>query len=340
MRLFGARSSSKLDVLPVIFQGSVRFVWLCVIAAAGAAVACEAPPARPLPPTTVRLVSGFPGAGFYPLGAALAQAYEQVLPGVDVQVQGGTGSVSNAEALQRGAADIGFVFADVAYVAHRGALEQQRVPFDNLRGIAVLQTAVLHVAVRAGLDARDLGALRGRRVAIGPAGSGTALISQIVMRAYGLEPGELVTETMPFDEAPRKLAEKTLDAAFVTAAYPAESVNAALASGGTLLNIDGPAVDRLRAEYPFLRLVSIPKDTYPSQDARVRTIGLENLLVCRSDLPDALVYDLTRGLFDAVSRPSSQPQVLRQLNLEQAPATPIPLHPGAARYYRERRLGV
>jgi TRAP transporter TAXI family solute receptor len=162
----------------------------------------------------------------------------------------------------------------------------------------------------------------------------------MVMRAYGVEPDDLEAKTIPFYEAPQKLADGTLDAAFVTAAYPADSVTAALESGGSLLDIDGPAVDRLRTEYPFFRLVSIPKDTYPSQDTRIRTIGLENLLVCRSDLPDGLVYDLTRGLFEAASRLSSQPQVLRQLNLEQAPATPIPLHPGAARYYRERRLGV
>jgi TRAP transporter TAXI family solute receptor len=310
---------------------------LCVLALCAG---CETAPPRPEAPTTVRLISGFPGAGFYPLGAALADAYEQVLPGIDVVVQGGTGSVGNAEALQRGDADIGFVFADVAYVAHKGALDEQAIPFDNLRGIAVLQTAALHVVVREGLQARDLRALRGRRVAIGPVGSGTALISQIVMRAFGVEPGTFVAETMPFFEAPRQLVERNLDAAFVTAAYPAESVTAALESGGSLLDIDGPEVDRLQAEYPFLRLVAIPKDTYPSQPARIRTIGLENLLVCRSDLPDAVVYELTRGLFEVMSRLSSQPQVLRQLDLEQAPATPIPLHPGAARYYRERRLGV
>ena len=318
----------------------MRLLLLCFSVLAACAAACGAPPAQLPEPTTVRLVSGFPGAGFYPLGEALKRAYEEVLPGIDVDVQGGTGSVGNAEALQRGDADLGFVFADVAYVAHKGALEQHRVPFDNLRGIAVLQTAALHLAVGDGLDLRDLGALRGRRVAIGPAGSGTALISQIVMRAYGIEPGDVKAEMMPFYEMPERLADRTLDAAFVTAAYPADSITAALQSGGALLDIDGPPIERLRLEYPFLRLVSIPRRTYPLQQEPVRTIGLENLLVCRSDLPDGLVYDLTRGLFDAVSRFSAQPRELQQLNLEQAPATPIPLHPGAARYYRERRLGV
>ena len=316
-----------------------RFLlYFCVLAIGVAG--CDPPPAQPPEATTVRLVSGFPGAGFYPLGAALETAYEQVLPDIDVKVEGGTGSVGNAEALQRGDADIGFVFADVAYVAHRGGLEQHRVPFDNLRGIAVLQTAALHLVVGSGLDLRDLGALRGRRVAVGPASSGTALISQIIMRAYGIAPGEVMAETMPFFEMPQRLAERKLDAAFVAAAYPADSITAALESGGSLLDIDGPPLERLRSEYPFLRLVSIPRGTYPFQNEPVRTIGLENLLVCRSDLPDGLVYELTRGLFDAASRFSAQPRELRQLNPEQAPATPIPLHPGAARYYRERRLGI
>jgi TRAP transporter TAXI family solute receptor len=312
---------------------------LCVLATCAAA--CHTPPLSAPEPTTVRLVTGFPGAGFYPLGDALARLYEQVLPGIAVEVIGGTGSVGNAEALQRGEADIGFVFADVAYVAHKGALEQHQVAFDNLRGIAVLQTAALHVVVRRGLYPGDMAAaLRRRRVGIGPAGSGTALISQIVMRAYGLAQQDVLMETMPFFEVPPRLAQRTLDAAFVTAAYPADSITDALASGGSLLPIDGRPVDRLQTDYPFFRLISIPKGTYPFQNEPIRTIGLENLLVCRSDLPDDLVYDLTSGLFDAVSRLSAQPRVLRQLNLEQAPATPIPLHPGAARYYRERGLGI
>jgi hypothetical protein len=272
------------------------------------------------------------------LGNALAGGYERVLSGIRIERRESTGSVANVEALQRGEADIGFVFADVAYFAYVGALDETPAPFDRLRGIAVVQLSALHLVVRPGLAIRDVSDLRGRRVAIGLGRSGTSLTSRIVLGAYGVGPDQFVAASVPLNERARTLAEGTHDAAFVIAGYPAEAILPALEAGGFLLNVDGLPAERLRSEYPFLRPVFIPKGTYPAQKEPIHTIGVETLLVCRSDLPDQLVYDLTRGLFDAAARPSAATASLRRVNLERAPATTIPLHPGASRYYREREL--
>jgi len=102
--------------------------------------------------------------------------------------------------------------------------------------------------------------------------------------------------------------------------------------------IAGPPIDRLRHEYPFLRVTAIPRGTYPGDVPTIRTIGVDSLLVCRRDLDEQLVYDLTRRFFDALPSLSSSQGALRFMDLDQAPATPIPLHEGAARFYREREL--
>jgi hypothetical protein len=109
-------------------------------------------------------------------------------------------------------------------------------------------------------------------------------------------------------------------------------------TGAKLLAIEGPAIDRLRHDYPFLRLTAIPAATYPSHSAPIRTIGVDNLLLCRSDLDEELVYELTKNFFAALPELAAEQISLRQMDFAQAPATPIPLHEGAARYYREREL--
>jgi hypothetical protein len=82
----------------------------------------------------------------------------------------------------------------------------------------------------------------------------------------------------------------------------------------------------------------IPADTYPGQSSPVRTIGIDNVLVCRDELTADLVYKLTRSLYEGLASIASVHEALRQINPENGAATPIPLHDGATRYYRERDL--
>jgi TRAP transporter TAXI family solute receptor len=284
----------------------------------------------------LRFTTGSPGAGFQPLGAALARAYLSMFPDLDVRLFESPGSVRNVEAIQRGEADIGFAFADVAYVAFVGQLAD--VSFHRLRGIAVLQLNPLHLVARSTSQIRSVRDLRGRRVGMGPPGSGTALTASLILRAFGIDPDSVTTELLQFNDASSKLISGQLDAVFVNAGYPAESVTLATGAGAKLLAIDGPAIDRLRHDYPFLRLTSIPAATYPFHSTAVHTVGVDNLLVCRSDLDETMVHDLTKALFVALPQLASDQVSLRLMDISQAPATPIPLHDGAARYYREREL--
>jgi TRAP transporter TAXI family solute receptor len=102
-------------------------------------------------------------------------------------------------------------------------------------------------------------------------------------------------------------------------------------AGVRLLDIDGPIVEEMRTEYPYLKRTLIPAGTYPNQPEPVRTIGIDIALVCRADLDEDLVYSLLEAFF--ATRPAMTPP-----NLDRAPATPVPLHPGAARYYRQQEL--
>jgi uncharacterized protein len=288
-------------------------------------------------PVRLRVTSGTPGGGFHPLGEALGRAW-RAAPGLEVEVHESAGSVSNVEALQRGEADVGFAFADVAYTAFAGGVTGRAQPFDRLRAIAVLQLNPLHLIVGARSGIGGVRDLRGRRVGVGRPGSGTALTASLVMTAFGVDAGLVRIEPIGYNEAAARIGQGTLDALFVVGSDPLESVDAAARAGATLIPIHGSIIDGLRHQYPFLRRAVIPGGTYPGQPAPVPTIGVDNVLVCSSRLDEALVYDLTKRLFDALPSLATAHASLRLMDLEQAPSAPIPLHDGAARFYREREI--
>jgi hypothetical protein len=124
-----------------------------------------------------------------------------------------------------------------------------------------------------------------------------------------------------------------LDAMFDNAISRSESLKRATDAGATFVPIEGAAVDRLRGDYPFLTATVISREFYGTS---VHTLGVDGVLICRSDLDEPLVYELTKQLFLSLKSLGRGP--LRFMDVDQAPATPIPLHPGAARYYREREL--
>jgi TRAP transporter TAXI family solute receptor len=281
-------------------------------------------------------MGGTPGGGFQPLAEALASVYRAA--GMRVEVRQSDGSVSNVRAIEAGDADVGLAYADVAYSAFTGRLEGLPGACTHLRSLAVLELTPVHLVVRRGAGIETVAELRGRRVAVGTPGSGSALTAHTVMRAFGLSDGDVRAESLSYNEAARRLGDATLDAMFVTGSIPLESIQRSARAGARLLPLTGAAIVRLEREYPFFRPTVIPGGTYAGHPEPVRTIGVDNLLVARQGLDEALAYELTARLFDALPEISGRFGLLRLMSVARAPAAPVPLHEGAARYYREREL--
>jgi TRAP transporter TAXI family solute receptor len=143
----------------------------------------------------------------------------------------------------------------------------------------------------------------------------------------------------PTDRIVPRLGRGEIDAAFSASpilAPVARTVNETVPL--RLLPIGRGVINRLRGSYPFLKPVTVSADQLPGQERPVETLGAEWLLVCRSDLPEDLVYELTKEFFIQLPALARDHGEAALIDPEQAPATPIPLHPGAARYYREREV--
>jgi uncharacterized protein len=299
---------------------------------------CDVEEPRVGPRQVVRLSSGLPGGFSNAFGSVLAKALSSAMPNISVQIVQTGGAIANIEFLQQGRADIAVTFADAAYQAYVGRLPEHPGTFDRIRGIAVLQPTTVQVLVPPGSDVTSISALRGRRVALGPPGSGTSETARILLEAFNVPVSSVHAESISFVDAVARVARGELDAAFVSAGHPAEVVQTATQAGARLLDISGPLVAQLRNEYPFLRATVIPEGTYPAIDRAVNTVGIDTVFACAATLDEELVYELTRVFFDLLPRLSHELDALRRVDLARSPATSIPLHEGAARYYREREL--
>lgn len=325
--------------------GAVRIVvWLSL--SVGVAAGCRQADSVELPRVTIRMATGLPGMTFRPLGEALVVAFRDVLPHVNLTTVETEGSVRNVEFVETGKADLGLALADVAYVGFSGGVGDLRSRASRVRGLAVLHSSTIHVLVAPDSPITSLSQLKGRRVGVGPTGSGTAITSAILLRAHGVAPDQVEEHAMPFLTAIDALANGRLDAVFITAAATVEVVQQATRAGSRLLDVSGPVVDRLRVDYPFLQPTTVPPGTYPGQDRPIQTLKESVILIGRDDLDELIVRDITAALFkvlptlsvDVLPSLSVDGDFLRLIDVRRAPATPIPLHPGAALYYREREL--
>ncbi|HKB10878.1 MAG TPA: TAXI family TRAP transporter solute-binding subunit [Vicinamibacterales bacterium] len=312
-------------------------LWCCIVAALLAAGCGEAPARAAATRPTVRMATGLPGASFRPLTTGILKGLRAQLPAIDFVAIDTPGSNTNLEHIQSGAADIGLAYSDGAYRVYIDELRGGRHR-DAARAIAVLHPASVHVLVRAASAIRSIADLKGLRIAAGAAGTGTASISETLLRFFDVTPQRELLQALSFEDSVDALMHGRVDAAFIISSDPVDSIRLATDGGARLVEISGDTVDELLTEYPFFRRSVIPSLTYPRQQAPVVTVGVDTLLVCRRELDDDIVRSVTAAFFRILPDLAAEFDALQSVDLDRAPAAPVPLHPGAALFYRESEL--
>jgi TRAP transporter TAXI family solute receptor len=290
-----------------------------------------------LPPLVV--AAGEPGGVYHAYGEGLAAAARARL-GATVTVRSTAASVENLRLVASGEADIGFALADVAACAARGG-----PPFARpLRVVALarLYDNYVHVVVRADAPIHRLTDLAARRVSVGAAESGTALMADRLLSLAGVDPqAGIIRYTTPIAESAAALRQGSIDAFFWSGGLPTQAVaELAKATPIRLLNL-AEYVEPLRERYgEYFSELSIPADTY-GIGHEVATIGVPNYLVVSDTMPVPVAEAVTRLLFDAKrDLVAAHPEAMH-LNRRVAIATfPLRLHPGAALYYRSVKVAI
>lgn len=314
-------------------RGPSRLVAL--LAAIATAAGCGRAKAAD-PPPQIRFAVGQAEGVLATVGQALAAAYN-AHPGLDVVTQESLNSQASADALERGQADLALEGARTSYLAYRRGTPGHPQPHRKLRALAVLFPTLVHIAARRDLDIRNVRDLRGRRIYVGERGSPTEGASRAVLQSHGLS----FDDIEPFFDRAHAIEDfraGRLDGLIFF--FPIEQAEgiAMMRGGAVLVPLDPRTMEAIRSRDPLLKPATIPAGTYDGQVDPVPTVGSDVLLVSREDLAEDLVYRLTRTLFESAGELRRAHRAAVSIDPGRGPGAPIPLHRGAARYYRERQL--
>jgi TRAP transporter TAXI family solute receptor len=305
------------------------------VAAAAAMAGCgRAPDYRS---GQLRIATGGQGGVYYVYGQGIATAVRRDLPRLEPVVLATAASVDNVRMVAAGSAELAFTLADSAAAGLAGD-----APFEHpmpIAALARLYDNYLHLVVSAAGTIRDLAALAGRRVSLGANGSGTELIATRLLGLVGIDPKrDLTVLPLGVDDSARSLASGGLDAFFFSGGLPVAAITALAQAIAIRLVGAGDLASKLRDRYGELYSeLAIPASAYRLEEP-VSTVGVSNYLVVAASFDSELAYLLTRLLFVRRDMLASAHPEARRLDRGAAIDTyPLPLHPGAVRYYREAK---
>jgi TRAP transporter TAXI family solute receptor len=327
---------------------STRRLFLKVLAALPAAIACDVREYARARGAKLRLsiATGQVGGAYYVLGGGLAKVISEHVPNVQVTAELTAASVDNLKFLQAGQVDLGLALGPSLADAYQGTgtfREAGRVP---VRTLAVLYTQPMHLVALARRGITRVADLRGRVVSTTNPGSGTEVIALRMLEAAGLDPDrDLTRERLGPAQSGDALKDGKVEAFFFSSGVPSPAVLELATTFGAELRLvsSDDVLPLLQQRYGAgqFSLSIIPARSYPGQETDVPTVGAATLLVVDEKMSETLAYEITRAIFDHTAELAAIHPVAKTFSAERAATgSPVPFHPGAIRYYRERGVWV
>lgn len=285
----------------------------------------------------INVLTGSTGGVYYPLGVALAGAIGKALPQVKTSVQATKGSAENLKLVQAGRGEVAFTLGDLLADAWKGdEAAGFPTPLKKLRSIAAIYPNYIQIVVRADSGIKTLAGLKGKRVSVGAPKSGIELNARTIFAAAGLSYRDFgKVEYLPFGESVELLKNGQIDATLQSAGFGVSTVRD-LASSLDIVIVPIPADVIKKTNEPTYLAAVIPANTYRGQSADVPVAAIQNYLVTSDQVSSDIVYGVTKALWTGLDQLAAANPVAKEIALKQAlEALPVPLHPGAQKYYKE-----
>ena len=308
------------------------------VAAALAAVAIlSAQPVRAQ--AFINVLTGGTSGVYYPLGVTIGKIYSDNIPNVKTQVQATKASVENLILLQQGRGEIAFALGDSLKAAWNGDGEAGfKTKLNKLRTIGAIYPNYIQIIATADSGIKSLADLKGKSISVGAPKSGSELNSRAILAGAGLSYKDMgKVEYLPFAESVDLMKNRQLDATLQSAGLGVASLkDLSTSTEITVVAVPKGVVEKIGP--PFVPAL-IPANTYPGQDKDVPTAAVINYLVTSSAVSDDLAFQMTKLIFESLPELANAHVAGREIKLETAAGgSPVPLHPGAVRYYREKGL--
>ena len=287
----------------------------------------------------INILTGGTSGVYYPLGVALSKIYGEKIEGARTQVQSTKASVENLNLLQQGRGELAFSLGDSVKLAWDGDAEAGfKAPLDKLRGIAAIYPNYIQIVASQESGIKTLADFKGKSLSVGAAKSGTELNARAIFAAAGMSYEDLgKTEYLPFAESVELMKNRQLDATLQSAGLGVASIKD-LATSVAIQMVAVPEETAAKIGAPYVA-VKIPAGTAAGQEEDVSTVSVVNFLITHSDVSDETAYQMTKQLFENLPDLQAAHNAAKQIKLEGAlEGMPVPLHPGAERYYKEKGL--
>ena len=303
--------------------------------AAAAILSAPAAPAQGF----INVLTGGTSGVYYPLGVAIGKIFSDGIPNVKTQVQATKASVENLILLQQGRGEIAFALGDSLKAAWEGNEEAGfKKKLDKLRTIGAIYPNYIQIVATADSGVKTLADLKGKSLSVGAPKSGTELNSRAILAAAGLSYKDIgKIEYLPFAESVDLMKNRQLAATLQSAGLGVASLKDL--STSTDINVVAVPYELVEKMGPPFIPVIIPANTYAGQDKDVPTAAVVNYLVTSSNVSDDIAYRMTKLIFESLGELANAHVAGKEIKLEHAAeGSPVPLHPGAIRYYREKGL--
>ena len=285
----------------------------------------------------VNVLTGGQSGVYYPLGVALSQVYAKSIPNVRSTAQVTKASAENLNLLQAGRGELALTLADALSDAWNGNEEAGfKTKLDKLRGLSGTYNNYIQIVANADSGIKTLADLKGKRISVGAARSGTELNARAIFKAAGLTYSDLAkVEYLPFGESVELIKNRQLDATLQSAGLGVASIRD-LATAIKIVVIPVPADVVAKVGDPAYQATVIPANTYNGQTADVATAAIPNFLVTHSGVSDELAYQMAKTMYENLDTLYAAHNAAKAIKRENAiKGMPVPLHPGAERYYKE-----
>lgn len=309
-------------------------------------------------PTFFRIGTGGAGGTYFPIGGTIANGISAPpgaracdkggqcgVPGLIAIAQSTTASVFNNAAVQNGELEAGLAAADVTRSMFKGEGKFEGKPHPKLRIVANLYPEDLHLVLPKGQTINNLGDLKGKRVGIAQAGSGTQVAVLQMLEAWGVNRDNMEEAELNNSQSAERLADGQLDGYFYAAGWPvAAMVQLSSTKGMNLHSFTEEDMKKINDIIPAYIPSKIPGGVYEGVDNDVLTPAVSALLVVSSDLSEELVYGITKALWNDNTRKlldnghAKGKQITPDTALDGVAALGVPLHAGAEKFYKEAGL--
>ena len=302
-----------------------------------AAAAFTASTAALAAPTFINILTGGTSGVYYPIGVGLSQLYSNGIEGSKTSVQATKASVENLNLLQSGRGELALALGDSVADAWNGVEDAGfKAPLKKLRAIAGTYPNYIQIVASKESGIKTLADLKGKTISVGAPKSGTELNARAIFKAAGLSYEDMgKVEFLPYAESVELIKNRQLDATLQSSGLGMAAIRD-LAATLPITFVAVPAEVTAKIGNDAYQAASIPAGTYDGQDADVPTVAITNILVSHDGVSEDVAYQMTKLMFENLERLGNAHSAAKDIKLETAAKNlPIPLHPGAERYYKE-----